>query len=62
MTTRVIRITECSQCPFRFVHNYERIYGFEYGCQLHSTPPLCPPTGTPDWCPLEAIEDAGGVK
>ncbi len=60
--TRIIRITECSQCPFHHLYHYSSQGGFEYGCELHASPPLCPPIGTPAWCPLEAIEDAGGAR
>lgn len=59
-TTRIIRITECHQCPFRFRANYTP-RGFVYKCELvtHTLPcpPICPPTGTPDWCPLEMLEE-----
>lgn len=59
MTTRIIRITECAQCPFRFVYDYTP-RGFVHECNLVTRilpcPPGCPPTGTPDWCPLEVLE------
>lgn len=57
MTTRIIRIAECSQCP-SFYRNSRGI-GI---CMKPDLPVECPPTGTPDWCPLEAIEDAGGAR
>ncbi len=58
--TRIIHITECSHCPH--VEDAARIEGhWVYFCGPMDAR-KCPPTGTPDWCPLEAIEDAGGAK
>lgn len=55
MTTRVIRITECSQCP--------HVDGTKNYCNAWDDmfARACPPTGTPDWCPLETLEQ-GGAK
>lgn len=47
MTTRIIRITECAQCPYRESYMVQR-------CELEDR--QCPPTGTPAWCPLEVLE------
>lgn len=52
MTTRIIRITECSQCP-SFYCNSRRI-GF---CMKPDIPVECPTIGTPDWCPLEVLAE-----
>lgn len=51
-TTRLIRITECAVCP----HHYQDSLGFfcHFG---DGQAPMCPPTGTPDWCPLEKLEE-----
>lgn len=55
--TCIIRITECAQCSFRLPYRYHEAKSFEYVCKLHTAPPLCPPTGTPDWFPLEMLEE-----
>lgn len=55
MTTRIIRITECSHCPKAIDEGHPNVI-----CGIEVR--WCPPTGTPDWCPLEAIEDAGGAR
>lgn len=55
MSTRIIRITTCAECPFRYRYHYDK-NGFQYSCELHVVEPLCPPTGIPDWCPLEKLE------
>lgn len=60
MTTRVIRITECSQCPH--IDDMAHVDGlWVCFCGLMDSR-RCPPTGTPAWCPLEAIKDAGGAR
>ena len=46
MSTRIIRITACAQCPKVWWH-------FKL-CSVERK--LCPPTGTPAWCPLEVLE------
>jgi len=46
--TRIIRITECAQCP-------HYMYGIG-GCAIGDSKKLCPPIGTPDWCPLKVLE------
>lgn len=58
MTTRIIKITECHQC------HHQLVYCEHVGAYLCTRSHLrrCPPTGTPAWCPLEAIEDAGGAR
>jgi hypothetical protein len=54
MTTRIIRITECRQCPHHMAGVNEcALVG--YGATGHELE--CPPTGTPDWCPLEPASD-----
>lgn len=50
MSTRIIRITACAQCP----SYYRNQQGFRYCIKTELAP--CPPTGTPDWCPLEVLE------
>jgi len=54
--TRIIKITECAGCP--------HVDGTKNYCNAWDDmlARVCPPTGTPDWCPLEAIEDAGGGR
>lgn len=47
---RIIRITECSQCP-----GYYRNRDGERFCINQELKP-CPLTGIPDWCPLEKLE------
>lgn len=57
---RIVKITGCHECPYvdDVVFAKDDIVFF---CgRMNSR--MCPPTGTPDWCPLEAIEDAGGAR
>ena len=58
MSTRIIRITECRQCPHSYINSARKLYCF-YG---EDQAPLCPPTGTPEWCPLERLEEQSCVK
>lgn len=53
MTTRIIRITACAQCPHAlpFIVDEGDFFECERTCGE------CPPTGTPDWCPLEKLEE-----
>lgn len=55
--TRIIRITECRQCPYALISHMQTNTWLCTRKLLEH----CPPTGTPDWCPLEAIEDVGGA-
>lgn len=45
--TRIIRITECAKCRWCMG---------ELGCLAANNREPCPPTGIPDWCPLEMLE------
>lgn len=47
MKTRIIKITECVDCP-KVWQSY-RLCGVEKK--------RCPPTGTPEWCPLGRLEE-----
>ena len=67
MSTRIIRITTCAQCPHAQRVNKRRLsaLAFQYCQAVLSSPgeprgkePICPPTGTPDWCPLEKLEES----
>ena len=60
MSTRIIRITECAQCPKHYRNSKGALFCFAIDDQA----PLCPPTGTPDWCPLEVLvaERDGGSR
>jgi len=66
MTTRIIRITDCAECPHaQRVHKCRlSAIAFQYCQAVLSSPgkprgnePICPPTGTPAWCPLERASD-----
>lgn len=48
--TRIIKITECADCP--------KVWQSYRLCGVNKKP--CPPAGTPDWCPLEVLEEKGG--
>lgn len=50
MTTRIIRITECAECPKAIDEGHATII-----CGIEVR--WCPPTGTPAWCPLEPASD-----
>ncbi len=54
MSTRIIRVTECAQCPH--VSDTAYVGGiWKSFCGLCDER-QCPPTGTPDLCPLERLE------
>lgn len=59
------RITECRQCQHaeRAMRYQSKKLAFRYcTVALNKTgiprglEPICPPKGTPDWCPLEALQ------
>lgn len=50
--TRIIRITECHQCPY-----FETSVTGEPFCMVEAGGKPTRPTGTPDWCPLEMLEE-----
>lgn len=63
--TRIIRITECAQCPHASKITHAQTGKLQaWWCQsvmcrtgpVAPGEPICPPTGTPDWCPLEVLE------
>lgn len=59
MSTRIIRITECYQCPHSRASTVRpQVFFCAHGLKLSE----CPPTGIPDWCPLEKLEERGGEK
>lgn len=61
MTTRIIRITECSECPH--VNDVTHVDGHWVCFCWRMDARKCPSTGTPDWCPLETLsESAGGAR
>ena len=54
MTTRIIRITECTQCPANL-----KMQGATYCQEYYDGGGMrpTPPTGTPAWCPLEQASE-----
>ena len=57
-----ITATQARQMATEYVTSYinsaRKLYCF-YG---EDQAPLCPPTGTPEWCPLERLEEQSCVK
>lgn len=57
--TRVIYITECCQCPFARPSSVR--FDVFFCVQPSVSLVECPPTGTPEWCPLEILEPRGSA-